>query len=615
MKFIFSNKKLDPELSKDFNKLHALQVNSCHLLINDPASLSESENLFSITNGYLKDITEENKERQNLAAVKQVFENWPVPDNITGSFSSLIYDKRENEIVISTDTANIYPLYYLKRENFFFISNSIILLGRYSKAEFDNAGIFQRAVGPSFINIGSRTILKDCKSLLPGEWLKFSPERKLIQKKYDNSLYQNIGDSSLKKGDLENYWNHYKKEVALCTKNHHKVNIALSGGIDSRIALGAIPEDKCVTAYTFGSPENYESIVAKKLAKAIGASHKIFFDTSQYFPESEVFRNFTRDTESVKLNSWLEFLNNIHPSEKQPILLGELCEGLPGRNIGRFNTGTFRKENFIQYYLKREEIPLTPSSDLSFEQWKIKKRNFILSWHVDFWFEKLGMEFSKDQIISSTLTNIEEIFDRIKAHNLPYTELYDELFSWSTFTRMELSRQVNICNEKFYAYSPGMSLQMLKKTSNIHPNLRLYYRFANQLLKEVPELRKFRNIPTSQIPLVPQTWSNIIKIPIWGLRSKIDDWLIKRMMKASDPNKRYRLFNSINWAKVYQEKNMLSNLKDYYIPNNLTQEYSEVFINLARKRKELKSWPFANMDIISGATLNTEIELIKNIRD
>lgn len=615
MKFIFSNKRLDLDLSKDFPDLKFLQVNSWQILTNDQNTITHTEKEFSITNGYLKDLSLNNDSEQKISAVRHILNTWPVPNNITGSFSSLALDRINNEIVIATDLANIYPLYYIKQGKDLFISNSLILLGRYSKVNFDPTGIFQRAVGPSFMNIGSRTILENCKSLLPGEWLRFNLNGELKIRKFDNSLYQNIGPTDLEENQIRNYWSHYKKEVSLCTSGYSEVSIALSGGVDSRIALGAIPGNKKISAYTFGRPSNYESKIAYKLAQARGATHSAFFAPEQYFPTIKTLRDYTKNTEAVKLNSWLEILNNVQPSDKHPLLLGELCEGLPGRNIRKFNTTEFRKQNFIKYYLKKENIPLTPTNPTSFEKWKKDKTNFILSWHVDFWFEKLDLVNQKQEIIGATLANADEIFDRIEAHKLPFTELYDELFSWYTFTRMELSRQVNICNEKFYAYSPGMSLQMLKKTSNIHPNLRLYYRFANKLLKETPELRAFKNIPTSQIPLIPQTWPNIFKIPVWGMRSKIDDWLIKRMIKSKDINKRYRLFKSINWAKVYQQEDMLENLKGYYKENNLSPEYFETFYNLAKKRKALISWPFANMDIISGATLNTEISLIKKTRE
>jgi hypothetical protein len=612
MKFIFTNKRIDLSLSKDFQDLKVHNSENFSFLINDEATLTETGDLLSITNGYLRDTSRNKKSDQEKAAAVHVFDNWPVSDNITGSFSTLIYNKGKSESVITSDLCNIYPLYYLLHGDNYYFSNSIILLGRYSKAGLDKAGIFQRAVGPNFSNTGSRTILKDCKRLLPGEWIKINSQGKILEKKYDNSLYNNIGSISINKNDLNKYWNQYKKEVELCIRNYTEVNIALSGGVDSRVTLAAIPKTVNITARTFGNSSNYESRIAAKLANLKGANHSCYHDPQLYFPNKVVLQNYSLETEAVKLNSWLEILENINSIKKAPIFLGELCEGLPARNIKRFSSRKFRNKNFFKFYIKKNKFEFTNSSKTEFDRWKEFKTKNILSWHDSNWFQKLGFESLKNEIIDSTTADINEIFSRIEAHNLPYTELYDELFSWYTFTRMELSKQVNICNEKFYAFSPGMSTQMLRMTSNIHPNDRLYYRFANKLFKEIPDLKQFNKVPTSQIPFIPQNSSNIFKIPVWGIRSFMDDYLVKRLMKSKDRNKRYRLLKSINWIEVYQQKDMLKNIDDYYSSNELSHRYYKTFKNLAKKRQELINWPFANMDIISGAALNTEIDLIKN---
>ncbi len=615
MKFLFSSKKPDLNLAKDFQGIKLFERSGGYIILNDPSCLLENPEILSLTNGYLRDFKIEGIQEQKISAATHVADNWPVEDHITGSFSSLIINKIGREIVVCTDLANIYPIYYLRKDDVFFISNSIILMGRYSNAEFDQTGIFQRAVGPDFAYKGSRTIIKNCKSLLPGEWIKFNHNGEKLDRKFDNSLYQNIGPIQIKEGMVQEYWDHYKKEVELCTTGFSEVNIALSGGIDSRVALGAIPEIKTIKAHTFGEKDNYETKIAAKLAKIKTAIHHAYYKPEVYFPNQVLLVDYTRDTESIKLNSWLEILEAVQISKKQPLLLGELCEGLPARNIKKFSSAKYRKENFYKYYIQHKNFDFTPANPANFEKWKNEKQKASLSWQIDFWFEKTGLSEYRKQITRESLTDLEELFSRIEDHNLPYAELYDELFSWYTFTRMELSKQVNICNEKFYAFSPGMSLQMLKKTSNIHPNLRLYYRFANKLLEEVPELRKFRKVPTSQIPIVPQNFPNILKIPIWGIRSRIDDFLVKRMMEKKDIKKRYRLFKSINWAKVYQQPNMLENVKSYYKQNNLGEGYFETYLNAVEKRKELINWPFANMDIMSGAALNTEINLIKNIPD
>lgn len=611
MKFIFSSKSLDLKKASDFQDLKEVNLSCGSLLLNDPDTLISHNGLTSVVNGYLKDFQKEDDWEAKTSASDFVFSQWPVSDTITGSFCAFILNEQTREISLCGDLVTIYPLYYLKKGDHFFISNSIILLGRYSEASLDKTGIAQRALGPEFMNIGSRTILKDCKRLLPGEWLHFDIQGNVLKRKFDNSLYQDMGAPYLKRGMISEYWNHYLKETELCTTGFKKVNIALSGGIDSRVALGSIPDSKEINAYTFGATKNYETKVARKLSRVKKARHHSFSDLSLYFPKRNMLQYYVKETEAIKLNSWLELLENVNSQEKQPIILGELCEGLPARNIKKFNSAHFRKKNFIKYYIKKESFPFTAASPSHFEKWKTTKRNSLISWFDENWFKQMELEGYRKEVIRDTITDIDEIFQRIEDHRLPYVELYDELFSWFTFTRMELSRQVNICNEKFYAFSPGMSIQMLKKTSNIHPNLRLFYRFANKLLKEAPELRPFRNVPTSQIPWLPQQFPNLFKIPLWGIRSRLDDWLVKRMMKSKNLDKRSKLLPGMDWAQIYQLPELDEIMKSYYQPNYLGEGYARTFIHLAEKRKTLKSWPFANMDIMSGVCLNTEIELIQ----
>lgn len=611
MKFIYSSKQLDLKKSSDFQNLQKIDLSCGSILINDPSTLSAHNQYTSIVNGYLKDFEKKDDNKSRISASEYVFSDWPLKDNITGSFCAFILSEEKKEISICSDLVNIYPIYYLKKDDEFFISNSLILLGRYSGAADDKTGIAQRILGPEFMNIGSRTILENCKSLLPGEWLHFDINGKILERKFDNSLYQNMSKPYFDKGMIEEYWAHYKKETELCTTNFETVNIALSGGIDSRVALGSIPDSKKINAYTFGSSRNYETKVARKLSRIKKAKHSSFSDLSLYFPEKSVLETYVKETEAIKLNSWLELLENVRKQQKEPILLGELCEGLPARNIKKFNSANFRKKNFIKYYIKKEQFPFTTSNPTNFEEWKERKRTLLISWFDENWFKRMEMEGLRKEIIRDTISDIDEIFKRIEAHNLPFTELYDELFSWYTFTRMELSRQVNICNEKFYAFSPGMSVQMLKKTSNIHPNLRLFYRFANRMLKEAPELRPFRNVPTSQIPLLPQRFPNLLKIPIWGIRSRIDDWLVRRMIKSKKTTRRAKLFPGMDWAQIYQQDKLKERMESYYQPNYLGKDYAKTFIRLAEKRKTLQSWPFANMDIMSGVSVNTELDLIR----
>ncbi len=592
------------------------QLGKLSLISENEIAPENIDQKYLLNDGYLRDLDKGVSElvSQKKGVTEAISGGWPLPENITGSFSAVMIAEEQETISLCTDLVGLYPLYYLIENNDFYFSHSIILTGMISGAEIDPTGVLQRSLGPDFSNQGSRTILKKCKRLLPGECRRYKFEGNLISVEFDNRLYESLCKPDQDHDLSEEYWKAYKKEVEYCLCDSKKVNIALSGGIDSRVALGAIPQGKDITCYTFGSRENYESKIASRLAKLKPAKFKSCYQPELYFPTSEQLREYTWHSEGMELCSWLEITENADNREKEPLLLGELCEALPARKIAKFSSRDFRQNNFIKYYLKNEDYSFEVSTPSKFEKWKQKKLKTYLTFFHEKNLAKFDLDFDHNKVRKELTADLEEIFGRIETHNLAYTELYDELFSWYTYTRMRLSKQLLLANTKFDAYSPAMSLQMLRRTSSLHPNIRLNYRFVKKLFSVNKELLRFYRVPTNQAPLIPQNAPDLFKFASWGLRSKIDQYLIKHLMKAGDPDKRYRLFKSINWVKVYQNPDMEKNLDEYFKNDHLGKDYVENIKNQARNRRDLKQWPFANMNIINAATLNAELDLIASFR-
>ena len=571
---------------------------------------------FLLYDGYLRDLDKEvnDLEGQKRSVIQAIGLEWPLPGNFTGSFSAALILSEEKEIILCTDQVGLYPVYYLQKSEKFYISNSIILLGSISGCDFDKAGIIQRSLGPEFATLGSRTILKGCKRLLPGEFMRWNLQGKLLQQEFDNRLFQNMDSPSPNDTMVEEYWKAFRKEVEYCVNYSDKVNVALSGGIDSRLAFGAIPAGKEMECYTYGDPENYETKVAKKLCSLKKGDFHACHNPDLFFPEPEIFKDYVIKTEAVELCSWLEITESVGKKKEEPLLLGELCEALPGRNIKSFSGKDFRKKNFLKYFVRKKNYSFTKADDSTFEEWKKNIIHQFKIYYHDRNIQKFGFEVNKEEVVEALLANLGELFSRIEAHRLPYSELYDELFSWYTYTRMHLSKHLLIANSKFHAYSPAMSLQMLTLTSRIHPNQRLNYRFVKRLFMRNKELKELNTIPTAQAPLVPQNFPDIIKFAMWGIRSTADQYFIRRMMKTRNPENRYRLFKSINWAKVYQHPQMGKNLNAYFEPNEVGELFYEDLYKQAVARKELNQWPFANLNIINAASLNVELNSIRKFR-
>lgn len=611
MKFLISRKILDVRDLENLKKKYQLQANRIgqFSVISEKSIVPNKENnLTAFIDGYIRNLHFDPKDvtAQTENAIKSIAEQWPVTDSITGSFACTLIDANKKEIILCNDSIGIYPIYYLVTEEEFYISNSLIWLGVISGAAIDEIGLFQRTYCPEFANIGSRTLFKSAKRLLPGEWIKFSEAGEILEQKFDNLLYQNISKNT----DPSDYWEKLKKELSYCVGGEKNLHIALSGGMDSRLIIGGLPKKKQLFCHTYGKENFYETRIAKRIANLYNANFRSYSQPKLYFPTKEILEKYTAETEAIYLNSWLEILEVQEKKNREIILLGDMTESLQGRNL------PIKKnwKNFKEYYLGGKEYSFIKTTNELFSDWKGKiignYTRLISQAHLD----RINIALSEEQIRDGIINDLNDIFGRIEQHNLPYLELVPELFSWFTHARIPMGKQILILNSEFKSYCVPMSIQILRLTSNLHPNLRISGRYIKSVFFSAKELKPAGGVPTSQIPYVPFNAPEIVKVPIWFLRSGLDDILIKRLMKSGNPGKRYRVLKSFNWAEIYQDSYLESKLNSYFEKNYIGEGYSKGVIEGAIARRNLKQWPLSNINIINAAALNAELAIIDSVK-
>lgn len=620
MNFIISSLPISKvKLESVFSLYHTKYIEGIHFYFEDGRGFYEFDDILSFVNGYLCDFSKDNQDVSSTyySSIQTIIEQWPITNpNISGSFTLLALHLKKQTISFCNDPIGIYPLYYNITGEDFFISSSLILASITSTKGIDEVGLAQRALGKEFLNIGSRTILKDVKRLLPGEYVCFNYQTGSVSKSYDNSLYKDVAvNNKTSKKDYGVFWDLLKKEMAYALSQFESTYLALSGGLDSRILLGALPASRPVKCVTYGSPENYEVKLAKRLAKVKGYDFENFYDIDQYFPKKEVLKDYALHTEPLNITNWLEILEHLPGDKNAAMVLGEPCEILPGRNIKVLSSRHSRIQNFVKTNLLNEDFKFNKGSFNTFQEWKSKTIKNALKNYTKVGVNNLDITMPYDSLIEEIIIDYNELLSRIEDHKLPYIELYDELFAWYTHGRFPIGRQTLICNHKFNGINPSMSLQVLRASSAIHPNQRLNYRFMNGLFKNIKDLKKLNKIPTSQAPLIPHNFPDLFIFLIWGIRSKWDQFFIRRLMKKKDPKARYRLFKSLNWVKVYQHPHLKDRLDSYYKINYVGAGLFEYIKRKALERQQLKRWPLSNIDVISISSLNIEIGIIKKIND
>lgn len=572
-------------------------------------ALVSDQEYVGFVNGYLRNKNLEYSSilDQNRSCLGMLGEMWPLPLHVAQSFSAIKITR--DKVILANDVVGFYPLYFSVVDNELIVSSHLIPFSRLRAVDVDEVGVLQRQVGPSFANYGRRTILKECKRLLPGELLEFELHPVHFGgSRFDNSLYQNIGSPDMKilGQTAVNLWGVISEEYKSALSPWDRTYIALSGGLDSRLALGAIPLGKGVTSLTYGSEKLYEAKIARRLSDVVNAKHHCFQDHSLYFPQTELMFRYASSTESVSVASWFEILENIDPDVCAPILFGDMCEAIPARKIGSMTSREFRIREFLSKDVLSNEYVFTKSTQQNFVSWKEDFRAKYLR-NIGLLSNEAALAVHLQEEINSDL---DLTFERIGQHHLPYQELYDELLDWHVHARIFMSKQMLICQEKFSPFNPMMSRNVLGEVSNIHPNLRLSYRLMDKLLRSVGDLKKFNHIPSAQSAFIPQSSPLFLKLLVWGARSKVDQLLIRRMMRSKDPSMRYRVVDFLNWPQIYQNIDGHRHIEEWFVSDHLNNSPSVV--EAFDRRKRLDNWPLENVDIISMGGLNVELQLIKD---
>src|SRR5690606_26936958 len=150
-----------------------------------------------------------------------------------------------------------------------------------------------------------------------------------------------------------------------------------------------------------------------------------------------------------QLCSWLEITESVPEYRKEPLLLGELCEALPGRKIEKFSTKQFREENFRKFYVKSQDYTFTQATNQNFEEWKAKILKQYKLYYHEVQLNRLELKSNREDLLEALESDLQEVFDRIAAHDLPFEELFGELFSWYTYTRLRLGKQLLVAGCRF----------------------------------------------------------------------------------------------------------------------------------------------------------------------
>ncbi|NLC57690.1 MAG: hypothetical protein GX774_12695 [Armatimonadetes bacterium] len=525
---------------------------------------------------------------------------WPLGSEWTGSFAAVGCAKSTNALVLCHDLTAMRPIYYATAPGGGIVGGThLIPLSHCLRTSADAVGVLERAVFP-LRQHGRRTLLRGVSRLLPGEQLTFRAPDAPGESAFDNSLCDGLLACDVDTA-ARIVWNCLQREIALATAGYERLHLGLSGGWDSRVILaGLAHRGGSVHCYTYGSANLYEAKVARRCAAAVGAPHECHGIEGRYFPTAERLTALVRETESAVCLTWNAILEGATlPDERQEVLLmGDMCENIDGRHMTSLASRSARIEAFLGSLLGRKEeyAPVTPKA---FAAWTEQQRATTLAElqrHLPRLSPALARTCSEAALDEAVAEDLAANFARVHGNLPAFVCMLDELLV-NLFWEGD---QPRLMDAAFRTLIPPMSLRTLRLMTTIHPRLRVRRRLMDAIAR-LPEFDRLARIPSAQIPWFSARTPALLREVTWGLRSRIDQALIRRRMRTGNPHCRHRVVPSLDFVPEYRHPETAQRVQQWFSGRWITGDY---YVELARKRGNLESWPLVNTDIAAAANVS-----------
>ncbi|UCC38737.1 MAG: hypothetical protein JSV96_13050 [Candidatus Aminicenantes bacterium] len=196
--------------------------------------------------------------------------------DIDGYYVAVLYDKKENKIYLITDRNGLKPLYWGKvNDDFVWSSELKGFLGHVDFKPVIDSQSVEEFFGIGYL-LENRTLLEGVELVPPASVLTFDLKKSKVKSihywywKDIKPIRGTIDEKEL----VEELGSLFKQSVRKRVKRKEKIGISLSGGLDSRAILAAVPEDyKPLHTFTFGQEGCDDIKIARKVSEIKGAAH------------------------------------------------------------------------------------------------------------------------------------------------------------------------------------------------------------------------------------------------------------------------------------------------------------------------------------------------------
>lgn len=206
---------------------------------------------------------------------------------IKGSFSLLVYDKKEEQLHLFTDPLNVRPMYYYQHETKLVVSTSLSTIMQYMKAanqpvKVDGASVLEYYLFEYILD--DETYIQSVRTMPPGGWLSFGEEGLEVRQYWNAFEELNKFEITYSEDEsVEKLESILKHNLTLYLSGNRPTAIALTGGYDSRTNLALLGEKaKKYQFYSYGIEDTYDLEIPKKIAQAMGLNFRPIYLSKDY---------------------------------------------------------------------------------------------------------------------------------------------------------------------------------------------------------------------------------------------------------------------------------------------------------------------------------------------
>lgn len=214
-------------------------------------------------------------------------------EELNGSYVVVIYDLKNQRILIANDRHGLRPLYYARIGQKYLFASEVkaILQDRTFSKEIDHSAVAEFFAFDRILEY--KTFFKGINVLPPASIIVLSKGKCNIEQYWDFKFKEEYSHTSVEEYYAGKLVRSFRKAVQRRMKGKHHFGVFLSGGLDSRCVVAEISKQhNSVYTFTYGVQRGDEAGIAQKVARKSGTKHtflKLERDYLARFAEKGVY--------------------------------------------------------------------------------------------------------------------------------------------------------------------------------------------------------------------------------------------------------------------------------------------------------------------------------------